>query len=71
MIIKNCNVLHVKLDGSCICDDLTIVFPMPCKDRHDCLLKQIVKECQEETEIPLEQRGDLAERILSLLEIEE
>ena len=71
MIIKNCNVLYFNPDGSCVCNDLTLEYPVLCKERTGCLLKQIVKECRDETELPLEMRGDLAERISSLFEIEE
>ena len=42
-----------------------------CKDITDCVLKRIANECKWETSIDVNVRGDLAERILSELEIEE
>lgn len=68
-IIKNCPACleFTKLcDSSSVSDKASM-----CKDITDCLLKRIVNECKWETNIDVECRGDLAERILSELEIEE
>ena len=76
-IIKNCpNYLpEFFYLGACKCEKGSSIngkYMDNCKDISDCLLKQIAGECKEEIEIlPEIQRGDLAERIFSLLEIEE
>ena len=61
-IVRNCPA-YLKYN-KCLhnghCDNIT-----------DCLMKRIVAECKWETNIDIECRGDLAERILSELEIEE
>ena len=63
---KNYNVFGLPKEGCCY------HYMDYCKNYSNCLLKQIAGECKEEIEIlPEIQRGDLAERIFSLLEIEE
>ena len=66
-IIKNCPAITQMTK---LCDNACPKITM-CKDIPDCLLKRIVNECKWETNIDVNDRGDLAERILSELEIEE
>ena len=42
-----------------------------CSDCTDCVIKQVIEECKWETNIDVNDRGDLAERILSSFDIEE
>lgn len=63
-VIENCPAY--SCNGICCADS-----ELYCKDYNSCTLKRIVDECKKEIEIPLSARGDLAERILSELEIEE
>lgn len=42
-----------------------------CADCIDCVIKQVIEECKWETNIDVNDRGDLAERILSSFDIEE
>ena len=42
-----------------------------CVDCTDCVIKQVIEECKWETNIDVNDRGDLAERILSSFDIEE
>lgn len=69
-IIKNCPAI----EAYCTCGkyyDYNKQISTRCKDITDCTQKRIVNECKWETNIDVECRGDLAERILSELEIEE
>ena len=71
-IIRNCNVIYFNPDKTAICNDLMLECPCECKDRTDCVMKRIVDECKWETNnINIDLRGDLAERILSELDIQE
>ena len=62
-IIKNCPATK-GTNGFCA-DERTEVF---CEDVTDCLLKQIVEKCYD---YKLYSSQDLAEEILSMLEIQE
>ena len=44
-IITNCNILYYNPDGTAICNDLMLEQSCYCKDRPDCVMKQIVKKC--------------------------
>lgn len=73
-IIRNCNVLYFNPDKTAICNDLNLECPCECKERADCLLKQIVRLCRGNKEYALEYLGHrdmLAEEILKLLDIQE
>lgn len=67
-MIRNCNVIYFNLDKTAICNDLNLECPCYCKERTDCVLKQIVKKCRKSLEVsycPIEQE------ILQLLDIQE
>lgn len=66
-IVKNCPAFTPQayehccsLDGNYKCEGCT-----------DCVIKQVIEECKWETSIDVNDRGDLAERILSSFDIEE
>lgn len=42
-----------------------------CQNCTDCVIKQVINECKWETNIDINCRGDLAERIISEFDIEE
>jgi hypothetical protein len=56
-----------------VCDayETTRDLPHFCKDCTDCVIKQVIEKCKRETNIDVNNRGDLAERILSSFHIEE
>ena len=66
-VIRNCPC-NITVDEACNDENQNETY---CKDIPDCLLKRIAAECICETIIDVECRGDLAERILSELDIEE
>lgn len=49
-IIRNCNVLYFNPDKTAICNDLNLECPCECKERADCVMKQIVELCKEDWE---------------------
>ena len=63
-IIKNCEQIHSS-DNFCWSKNIL------CQDCTDCVIKQVIEECKWETNIDVNDRGDLAERILSYFDIEE
>lgn len=65
--VKNCPAFIPQayehccnLDGNYKCEYCT-----------DCVIKQVIEECKWETNIDVNDRGDLAERILSSFDVEE
>ncbi|WP_405316459.1 hypothetical protein [Faecalibacillus faecis] len=68
-IVKNCKS-NYKLGGKYICDALRIPHYL-CQDCTDCIIKQVIEVCKWETNIDVNDRGNLAERILSSFDIEE
>lgn len=71
-IIKNCNVLYFNPDKTAICNDLMLECPIECKERTDCLLKQIVELCKGELgRVRTIGKDILAEEILQKLDIQE
>jgi len=66
-IVKNCPCY--SKDWSCQSkDNITGKY---CQDCTDCVIKQVIEECKWETNIDVNDRGDLAERILSSFDIED
>lgn len=63
-IVKNCPTLM----GNRLCYGKVV---KQCADCTDCVIKQVIEECKWETNIDVNDRGDLAERILSSFDIEE
>ena len=65
-IIRNCPALGFQIGY--YCSDIADY----CKNCTDCVMKRIVDECKWETNnINIDLRGDLAERVLSELNIQE
>jgi hypothetical protein len=69
-IVKNCPAI-LKMTKICDAYETTRDLPQFCKDCTDCVIKQVIEECKWETNIDVNDRGDLAERILSSFDIEE
>ena len=63
-VVLNCPTLM----GNRLCYSKEI---RQCADCTDCVIKQVIEECKWETNIDVNDRGDLAERILSSFDIEE
>lgn len=75
-VIKNCNVLYYNPDNTAICNDLMIEYPCRCKERTNCLLKQIVYICKDAMDVeknlsPKSGVYFFAQRILCFLDIED
>lgn len=68
-IVKNCKS-NYKLNGKYVCGAPRIHHYF-CQDCTDCVIKQVIEECKWETNIDVNDRGDLAKRILSSFDIEE
>lgn len=66
-IVKNCPC-NVTTEDMCDCENTNETY---CQDCTDCVIKQVINECKWETNIDVNDRGDLAERILSSFDIEE
>lgn len=75
-IVKGCPRIESYTNN---CWDSELPDEIPCKDRTDCKIKQIVKLCKAEVHqviirsgnASLCKRNPLAEKILQLLEVEE
>lgn len=68
-IVKNCPSI---LPMTKLCDSESMFnCGTYCKDCTDCVIKQVIDECKWETNIDINDRGDLAERILSSFDIVE
>lgn len=65
-IVKNCPAGYEFFNYYCKQGDKEL-----CQDCTDCVIKQVIDECKWETNIDVNDRGDLAERILSSFDIEE
>jgi hypothetical protein len=64
-IVKNCPCYEF---GFCTSHHIKV---RGCINCTDCVIKQAIEECKWETNIDVNDRGDLAERILSSFDIEE
>lgn len=67
-IVKNCPA-YCYLGGEC--HNKEGWYGASCYEVIDCVIKQVIEECKWETNIDVNDRGDLAERILSSFDIEE
>lgn len=67
-IVKNCPVYLENGLDFCFAKNVTEAF---CHNCTNCIIKQVIEECKWETNIDVNDRGDLAERILSSFDIEE
>ena len=65
-IVKNCPAIYEFFNYYCKEHSEGL-----CADCTDCVIKQVIEECKWETNIDVNDRGDLAERILSSFDIEE
>lgn len=69
--IRNCPGLWYRCKDICVLEHTETGIPKSCNGVPDCLLKRIYDECKGETEIDINERGDLAERIMALFEVRE
>ena len=70
-VVLNCPSCRQYQVGIYTCDDFYDCDLQRCQDCTDCVIKQVIEECKWETNIDVNDRGDLAERILSSFDIEE
>lgn len=68
-IVKNCPACIIN--GQCAMNGEhdSPFEPVPCKDRTDCPIKQIVEKCLPQSHIP--EVDDLKEQILQTLQVQE
>lgn len=79
-IIRNCPSIYENYEDKFVCTSQIKEkgFPFYCQDRTDCVLKQIVELCEEESSIMQHKQkvkvkglNKLADKIFELLDIQE